>query len=188
MQEQEAISRLKQGDIGGLEELVRRHQNEAVRAAYLIVRDLATAEDVVSHAFLKVRDKIVQFDDSRPFRPWFMRIVVNDAVKAATRSSREVSMDRELAMAESALASVASDGLGPEDEAVREESRRAIWAALGEMPAEQRAAVVMKYYLELKETEIAARMERPQGTVKWLLHQARKRLRPALAPLRGDGD
>ena len=47
MEEQDAIMRLKQGDIAGLEALVRRYQVQAVRTAYLVTRDLPLAEDIV---------------------------------------------------------------------------------------------------------------------------------------------
>jgi DNA-directed RNA polymerase specialized sigma24 family protein len=52
MEERGAVERLKRGDVGGLEALVKKHQTRALRAAYLIVRDRALAEDVVQEAFL----------------------------------------------------------------------------------------------------------------------------------------
>ena len=52
MQERAAIVRLQQGDINGLEPLVREYQLQAVRAAYLITRDHALAEDIVQTAFI----------------------------------------------------------------------------------------------------------------------------------------
>jgi RNA polymerase sigma-70 factor, ECF subfamily len=54
-----------------------------VRAACLITRDVALAEDVVQEAFLQAYRSIRHFDLSRPFGPWFMRSVVHAAVKAA---------------------------------------------------------------------------------------------------------
>ncbi len=54
MDERRAIERIKQGDIGGLEALVRAHQLRAGRAAYLICRERALAEDVVQGAFMRV--------------------------------------------------------------------------------------------------------------------------------------
>ena len=85
MEEREAIERLKRGDIGGLEALVKRHQVEAIRAAYLIVRDRALAEDIVQGAFLRAYERIGRFDADRPFGPWFMKVVANDALKAARK-------------------------------------------------------------------------------------------------------
>ena len=66
----------------------------AIRAAYLIVRDRALAEDLVQTAFLRAYDRIGQFDPSRPFAPWFLRSVVNDAVKAAMRRAGPTSARR----------------------------------------------------------------------------------------------
>ena len=90
MNEHQAIARLKRGDIDGLEPLMQLHQVRAVRTAFLITRDRALAEDVVQAAFVRVYERIAQFDSNRVFEPWLLRIVTNDAVKAATRRERFV--------------------------------------------------------------------------------------------------
>lgn len=91
-----AVDRLRSGDISGLEVLVQRHQLQATRAAYLVVRDRQLAEDIVCDAFLRCCERIQHFDASRPFAPWFLRMVVNDALKAAERRARHVSLDTSL--------------------------------------------------------------------------------------------
>jgi len=58
MEDQIAISRLKQGDLNSLETLVNRYQSRAVHAAYLILYDRALSEDVVQSAFVKVMERI----------------------------------------------------------------------------------------------------------------------------------
>lgn len=178
MDEQEAIALLKQGDIGGLEALVALYQLRAVRAAYLVTRDPALAEDIVQAAFIRAYERIAQFDAARPFGPWFLRSVVNDAVKSATRQRPALPLDDD-------ESPPLPDG-APSPEAIleRAETRAAVWAALGQLPPEQRAAIVLRYYLGLKEREIAAEVGVPHGTVKWRLHAARQRLRDLLAPLR----
>jgi RNA polymerase sigma-70 factor (ECF subfamily) len=85
LDEQSAIWRLKRGDIEALAVLVRRYEVQAVRTAYLITHDRALAEDVVQNTFLRIYQRIDQFDEGRPFAPWFMRSVVNAAVQAAHR-------------------------------------------------------------------------------------------------------
>ena len=90
MDEREAIQRLKQGDIGGLEFLVVCHQVKAVRTAYLITRDLGLAEDVVQDCFIRIVHSISGFDERRPFEPWFLRTVVNASVKMLQKSARQV--------------------------------------------------------------------------------------------------
>jgi RNA polymerase sigma-70 factor (ECF subfamily) len=186
----QAILALKRGDLGGLETLVRRHQLRAIRAAYLIVRDRALAEDIVQSAFLRAYDRIGQFDASRPFAPWFLRSVVNDALKAAARGARHVSLETPAAGAPDDQAPTLADLLadpepGPEDLAEAAEQRQAVWRALGQLPPAERAAIVRRYYLDRSEREMAGELNTPPGTIKWRLHAARERLRAWLGPALG---
>jgi len=66
MEDQIALSRLKQGDLNCLEFLVKRYQARAVHAAYLILYDRALAEDVVQTAFVKVVEYLHQYDEQHP--------------------------------------------------------------------------------------------------------------------------
>lgn len=178
MDERRAIARLKEGDVGGLEDLVRSHQTRAVRAAYLIVRDRALAEDVVQAAFVRAYEKIARFDESRPFVPWFMKMVVNDAIKAATRRERTVRFEG----TDDPVLRLADAGSGPQELAEEAEERRRVWTALAKLPPTQRAAVVQRYYLGMSEAEMAENDASPPGTIKWRLHAARKRLSKLLRP------
>ncbi len=183
MEELDAIRRLKRGDLGGLECLVRLHQVRAVRAAYLIVRDAALAENVAQEAFLRAYSRIGQFDTGRPFGPWLYRIVVNLALRAAARAGRQASLDSPAPGSELSLAEALADGSpGPEGLTEQTEQREQVWQALGRLSPEQRAAVVQRYYLGWSEMEIAANQNVAAGTVKWRLHKARERLREWLRP------
>ncbi|HEY0070533.1 MAG TPA: RNA polymerase sigma factor [Chloroflexia bacterium] len=175
-QESEAIIRLKQGDIGGLETLVRLHQTKAIRASYLISYNYTLAEDIVQAAFLRAYEQIAQFDARRPFGPWFMRIVVNDTLMSVTRR-RWLSLDHESGAGAAQLPALTTD-VAERLEAA--ETREAVWAALDRLSPHQRAAVVMRYYLDLSDAEISARLSVPQGTVRRRLHDARERLRTLL--------
>ena len=55
--------------------------------------------------------------------------------------------------------------------------RKSILVAMQQLPPEQRAVIVMRYFLEMSEAEMSARMDRPLSTVKWWLRDARSRLR-----------
>lgn len=187
MEEQKAVARLKRGDIGGLEALVRKYQVQAVRAAYLITRDRALAEDIVQSAFLRAYERIGQFDTRRPFGPWFLRSVINDAVKVAARRERQVSLETDSDEEENDEASLAEfladPGPGPDDLVEAAEVRQTVWVALGKLPPAQRAVIVLRYYLDLSEAEMADELACPPGTIKWRLYAARKRLRTLLRPL-----
>ena len=95
MDEQKAIQRLKDGDIGRLEFLVHRYQVKAVRTAYLITRDPGLAEDIVQDAFLKAYRAIRGFQATRPFEPWFLRSVINASIRLMQKTARQVQFGNE---------------------------------------------------------------------------------------------
>jgi RNA polymerase sigma-70 factor (ECF subfamily) len=178
MEEQIAVSRLKQGDLNGLETLVSRYQAQAVHAAYLILYDRPLAEDVVQTAFIKVAERIHQFDNERPFAPWFFRIVINDALKVARKQKRHVSLEEQLDEPTAHLAKWLTDpGPHPEQLVEQKETRQIILKAIQSLPPEQRAVIVMRYFLDVSLLDMSAKMGRPLSTIKWWLRDARKRLR-----------
>jgi RNA polymerase sigma-70 factor (ECF subfamily) len=181
MDEREAVKRLKQGDIRGLETLVQTHQLRAIRAAYLVIGDRGAAEDVVQSAFLRAYERISQFDAARPFGPWFMRSVMNDAIKAAVRARRYTTLEPEEDKPLSEIPNLLIDpGPKPEELLEAAETREAIFAALQRLTPAQRAAIVQRYYLEMSEAEMSHSQARARGTIKAHLHAARERLRTLL--------
>jgi RNA polymerase sigma-70 factor (ECF subfamily) len=173
-----AISRLKQGDLSALEELVKGYQVQAVHAAYAIVYDRALAEDIAQTAFVKVAERIHQFDEERPFAPWFFRIVVNDSIKAAKKQKAIISLDEQFGESTKQLAELLIDPtIRPEQVLEQKETRQNILKAIHSLSPEQRAVIVMRYFLEMSEADMVTKMERPLSTVKWWLREARKRLK-----------
>lgn len=179
MEEGQAITLLKEGDLAGLEELVRRHQVDVVHTAYLIVGDRSMAEDIAQASFLKGAERIHQFKDGRPFRPWILRIVTNDAIKISLRARRHLSLDAAQELDES-LVWLRDTTPGPEELAATAENRQMIWEALQQLTPKQRAAIVMRYFLEMKDREIAQELDRPLSSIKWSIHAAKERLRSLL--------
>jgi len=190
--EQQAICLLKQGDITGLSVLVKRYQTQAIQAAYLITHDVALAEDVVQDVFLQVYQSIDHFDPERPFCPWFMRSVVNEAVRAVRRAQRDLSLD--------AVAAAESDGgeeitfadllpdtaPSPDAQLEMSEIEDAVEEALRKLCPEQRATIVLRYYLDFSDEELSAKLDCAPGTVRWRLHAARKQLGVLLRHLSAD--
>ena len=201
MDEREAVRRLKEGDSGGLKPLVERFYDRAARAAYLVVRDPTLAEDVAQGAFVRAYDKIGLFDAARPFGPWFMRLVVNEAAEAARKRERRRTVPLDPDGAEGLISRLEDTARGPQQLAEEAEDRRRVWDALEKLPPAQRAAIVQRYYLGMSEAEMAGSGNSPPGTIKWRLHAARRRLskllrseqtaaetRPALAEGGNDRD
>jgi RNA polymerase sigma-70 factor (ECF subfamily) len=190
MDEQQAIGKLKQGDIKGLEALVEKYHLKAVRAAYLIVQDEALAEDVVQASFVTLPEKIHQFDDRRAFHPWFYRSVINKAISLSRKRKRFVFISDSQAFEEwsNVIEGISRNGHSLEENYISEELSQAIWLALESLSPRQRATIVMRYYLEFSEQEICEEISEPKSTVKWTLYAARKKLRQILTPLRADED
>ena len=172
-----AIARLQRGDIGGLEPLVRKYHPRAVRCAYLVVHDHALALDIAQTAFVHAFERIGGFDATRPFAPWFFKLVLRDARKVAERNSRGISM------AATAQAQEVDPDPIPEDLWEQQELAQTVVVALASLPPAERLVIVQRYYLGLSEAEIAAVSATPLGTIKWRLHAARQRLRPLLQPI-----
>lgn len=179
MDEHEAISKLRRGDVAGLEALVRLYQVQALKVAYLTTRNYALAEDLVQTAFLRAYERISQFDNTRSFGPWFLRSVVNSALTAVTTAAdrRELSLESYEIGQDIELPSLDPD---LHDMLEKAETKAEVLAALEELTPIQRAAVIMRYYLDLSDNEMARRLDVPPGTVRRRLHDARQRLRNLL--------
>ena len=188
MDEQEAVARLQRGDIGGLEPLVRAYHARAVRCAYLVVQDQAAALDLTQAAFVHACERIARFDASRPFGPWFFKMVLRDALKAATRQERFAPLDILSDNGDAGAGGLTDPQPGPEELWEQRELAQSVVAALAELTPVERAAIVQRYYLGLSEAEMAAAAGSPRGTIKWRLHAARERLRALLQPLNRDSE
>lgn len=177
MDEITAILKLQQGYIDGLECLVKIYQVRAIYTAYMVVFDRLLAEDIAQTAFLFVADKIYQFDNTRPFAPWFFRIVINEAIKVARQQRRDVSLDEDSGDYTGKVSECLIDFQSqPENLLESKEAQNELLAALLRLKPEQRAVVIMHYYLEMSELEMSDRMDRPVSTIKWWMRAARERL------------
>ena len=129
------VLRVQQGDSEAFDQLARRHARRAFAIAYRILRHTQDAEDLVQDAFIAALDGIGSFDASRPFAPWFFKIVVNRALNAVSaRSTRE----RHVTVTHLWN----NDALAVEfDPAERSEIRYRFQKALADLPQQQRLIV-----------------------------------------------
>ncbi len=172
MDDTQAIRRLKHGDLGGLEILMEQYQVKAARAAFLITNDESIAQDVVQETFIRICQKIHQFDESRPFEPYLIRSVVHAALNAVRGSEKFTSLEDETGEVENLLDRAAS----VESQVEFTQLQHEILNALSKLSPRQRAVIVQRYYLDMSEQEMALALDAAPGTVKWLLNAARERL------------
>lgn len=175
----ELVASVQRGDGGAFDRLARRYAKRAFAVANRMLQNSSDAEDVVQDSFIAAVNAIGSFDRSRPFGPWFMRIVVNKSLTAIRSRAAEARHLRSSELTESDAVAVSSESL---------RERAEIWdrfrAALQLLPPRQQLVVQLADVEGFTSAEIAAQLEMPSGTVRWLLHQARETLRVALAPLR----
>lgn len=176
MDDLQAIRRMKRGDIGGLEILMERYQVKAVRAAFLITQDQASAQDAVQETFIRIYERIHQFDESLPFEPYLTRSTIHAALNAVRRNKKFSSLDDESGEVENLLDHAAS----VESQVESIQLQHEILNALSKLSPRQRMAIVQRYYLGMTEQEMALALDAAAGTVKWLLNAARERLRRLL--------
>jgi RNA polymerase sigma-70 factor (ECF subfamily) len=175
----ELVARVQRGDGDAFDRLARRYAKRAFAVANRMLQNSADAEDVVQDSFIAAVNAIDSFDPGRPFGPWFMRIVVNKSLTAIRSRAAEAKHLRGSELLENDAVAVSSETLRE-----RAEIRDRFRAALQLLPQRQQLIVQLADVEGFTSAEIAAELEIPSGTVRWLLHQARETLRVALAPLR----
>jgi RNA polymerase sigma-70 factor (ECF subfamily) len=159
--------------------LVRRYQQLAFRAAYVVTRSAADAEDAAQEAFVKAYHALSRFRSGAPFRPWLLRIVANEA------SNRRRSAGRSARLALRAVEDRTSQDAAPSPEAavLDDERRRLLLEAVNRLNERDRLVVGYRYFAELPERETAEVLGWRPGTVKSRLSRALARLRVELASL-----
>jgi len=149
---------------------------QSVRTAYLILGNRLDAEDAVQEAFLRAWKFRNALAKESSFKPWLYRVVVN----SCNSKLRQEIPHRDRRSDEEDIA--ASDVVGDVE---RFELSHDVASALRDLPDHLRVVVVLRYYADLSERDIALAIGRKPGTVKSRLNEARRRLAEHPA-LRGD--
>lgn len=170
------VLRVRAGDDGAFDELVRLYLQQAFRVAFRVVGHREDAEDLVQEVFLAAHRYLDSFDVSRPFGPWLMRIVSNRGANLRRSRTRRTTDDEVDAVSPAASAL---------EEMERADLRGILTRALAALPERQRMVVTLFDVDGMTSTEIGALLHLAPGTVRWHLHEARRTLRAALSGLHG---
>jgi RNA polymerase sigma-70 factor, ECF subfamily len=156
--------------------LVARYGVVAKRTALLYGAG-ADADDVVQEAFVAAYRALARFRTGDAFRPWLLRIVINQTHNQ-TRGRRRVQnlIDRAAAVS---VETVLHDA--PTVGALSAERRKLLVTALAAMRAADRDVLTMRYLLDLSEAETATALNLAKGTVKSRTARALDRLRTELS-------
>lgn len=163
------VEAAQRGDHGAFEALAIGAADRLFAIARLILRDTHMAEDAVQEALVHAWRELPRLRDPERFDAWLRRLLVNacaDQGRLRRRWSAEIQIVR--------VEPTADDGIG--SMADRDQLER----GFRRLKPEQRAVVVLHFYLGLTGPEIADTLGIPEGTAKSRLHYATEALRAAL--------
>jgi RNA polymerase sigma-70 factor (sigma-E family) len=155
-------------DGGRLAELYVRYADGAVRLAYLLTGDVSLAEDIVQDAFVRLAGRLIHLRDPDAFEAYLRRTVMN----LSTSYFRRKRIERAYLSRAGGAATTQEVRPGPSLE-----DRDLLWRALGALTKRQRVAVVLRFYEELSEREVADILKCRPGTVKSLVSRGLETLR-----------
>lgn len=150
---------------------VAANTNGLLRTAYLIVGDLHDAEDLVQETLVKVASRWSRVRRMENPAAYARRILVNLALRGSSKRSRSRAELNAALPADTAAKAAAY--LDLQDD---------VFDALAALPPRQRAALVLRYFLDLPEAEVAAALRCSVGTVKSSTSRGLKRLEQMLRP------
>ena len=160
---------MRQNDEDSFTSFVAAHSATLFRTAYLMTGDYQRAEDLLQTTLVKVYQRWTRIEAMDRPVAYARRVLVNQSVSWwRRRSSHETPV------------LVGDEGTWDgKVEGVAEHER--VWAAVLSLPPRQRAVMVLRYYEDLSEADIAATLDMAPGTVKSNAHAASRRLAVLLA-------
>jgi len=180
--DRELLRRLGAGDEEAFRGLFQRYGPSALALARRVARQPFLAEEIVQEAFLAVWRNPHGYEEGRgSVRTWLMGMVHHRAVDAVRREEAQRRRAEDVAGASIEEVEDPAEQVIEEVDLPRE--RRAVRAALGELPEEQRQVIELMYFGGLSQSTIAERLSLPLGTVKSRTLLGMRRLRTALGGL-----
>ncbi len=170
----EAIEQVARGSTRALADLHRRHLSLARGVAFRVLRNHALAEDAVQEAFLDLWRTAGRYQSERStVQGWICMLVHRRAVDIARQEARR-------ALTDGTVAALPEESYSIEEVVVLRAERRRVQDALGELESKSRQLIELAYYGGLSQTQVAARLGLPLGTVKSRTFTALAQLRLAL--------
>jgi RNA polymerase sigma-70 factor (ECF subfamily) len=165
------MARIARGDEPAFRALASRHLPAMLGLARRILGNAADAEDVAQEAMLRVWIHAPRWQPLALFRTWLTRVVVNLCLDRKRRAPW-VALD--------AAGEIADPAPGASEKAERDERDRMVAAAIAELPARQRAAIVLTYGDGMSNAQVADILGTSVSAVETLLVRGKQNLRGAL--------
>lgn len=167
----------RRGDKAAFAVLVRRYSRPVYNAAFRVLGNEDDAADTTQSVFLKVHEKLDDYDPRYRFFSWVYRIAMNESIDLLRRNGRQEAMDEDAEYP-------GDERADPESQLGHAQVAQRIQSALMRMKADDRVVIALRHFSECSYREIAEILELDEKTVKSRLYEARGRLRTMLKDLK----
>ena len=174
------MERVRLGDAPALHALYDRYVRQCFSLALRLLNETPLAEEVVQDVFLKLWSRPDSYSAHKgKFVSWLLSLIHHRCIDLLRRRSRtEVPLEQD---ENGGFLDMQPDpGPDPGDQAWMQEERREILTALGQIAPNQREVIELAYFRGLSQSQIAARLQQPLGTVKTRVRMGLQNLRALL--------
>jgi RNA polymerase sigma-70 factor (ECF subfamily) len=171
------VERCREGDGSAFAVLVHRYHRPIYNAAFRVLGNPEDASDITQVVFMRVTERLDDFDSRYKFFSWIYRIALNESLNLARKHSREEPLDDEAQIA-------GARSFEPDWNADRTELSERVQRALLGMNTDDRAVLTLRHFSDCSYREMSSILGIAEKTVKSRLFAARRRLRDLLADLR----
>ena len=171
------VERCREGDGAAFAVLVHRYHRPIYNAAFRVLGNADDAADITQVVFMRVTERLDDFDSRYKFFSWIYRIALNESLNLARKRVREEPLDDEAEIA-------GSKDAEPDWNADRTELAERVQRAMMGMNVDDRAVLTLRHFSDCSYREMSGILGIAEKTVKSRLFAARRRLRDLLADLR----
>ena len=172
------VERCRNGDWAAFTELVIRYQRPIYNASFWILRKAEDANDITQIVFLKVAERLDEYDPRFKFFSWIYRIAINESLNLLRQNRRET-LDDDIDLP-------APESASPDRQLDAAQLSERIRSAMMRMTVDDRVVLSLRHFSECSYEAIAQILDLEEKTVKSRLFESRQRLRSLLADLGSD--
>jgi RNA polymerase sigma-70 factor, ECF subfamily len=186
MSDEELMLKYQQGEIAVMDELLARYKNPVYHFALRLVRSQHEAQDIAQEVFLKVHQYRQSYVPTAKFSTWLFTICHNACISSFRKSKWLVFWPRQKDDPDE-LMDCESPQPSPQEIAAADDLATIVKENIQSLPFLQKEALILREYEQMDYAEIAKILGKPLGTVKILIHRARKTLKERLLPCINEG-
>lgn len=169
------VLQAQQGNQEAFTNLVEAYQTHVYNLCYRMLGEQELAEDAAQETFLRAFQHLHRYDSKRPFATWLLSIAAHYCIdRLRRRKFSMISIDED--EDDGGFELPDADAPNPESEMVHGEQRARMQGMLERLDSVDRAAIVLRYWNDCSEAEIAETLHLTVSAVKSRLHRARREL------------